>query len=239
MVRRDYLGWRYDNFTYYNAGTRVVTLNPTYYTNFWNQCGLTTVPTLPRTIASGSGFPISPAGLQLRSTLDGMNVKEHWPADGTFSWRTGTAAATGVNGGVNSGAFVEAVCTRLGVPLLEPTAGNFAANRQRDWLLQDGAAKGWHRVGPLDAQLLANQGWVVIAAWKNPTPGAGYRNGAGLVAVVRPAVRPAAEVPATGPMVAVAAKQNFKFTPVKSCFPPQAWAEEQIVYVAHPPGKAP
>jgi hypothetical protein len=55
------------------------------------------------------------------------------------------------------------------------------ANRQYEWLLNEGKEKGWQEVSAAEGQKLANQGYIVVASWQNPDPAKH-----GHIAVVRP-----------------------------------------------------
>ena len=101
----------------------------------------------------------------------------------------------------NSGAFVAAVCDKLKVPMPPPVAGNLLPGYQHDWLINEGRDKGWVEIGAMEAQVLANQGWVVVAAWKD---GAAGDPSAGQTAIVRPSRKLAGEIAPNGPRVAEA-----------------------------------
>jgi hypothetical protein len=86
----------------------------------------------------------------------------------------------------------------------------------------------------VEAQLLANQGWVVIAAWKN-TASAGERKTSGKLAEVRPDSRPVGEIAAKGPSVILASDQNRNSAVFNQAFPASAWShrDEEVVFFAH------
>jgi hypothetical protein len=118
--------------------------------------------------------------------------------------------------------------------MLSPAPVNFLPSRQRDWLLQQGRDNGWVLIGDVEAQLLANQGWVVIAAWKNTAP-AGERSNSGMTAIVRPDGQPAADVLKHGPRLIEAGEQNHRAIPLRDSFPEMAWRGHEVVYLAHRP----
>ena len=96
--------------------------------------------------------------------------EHHWLPGQNVSWRTGNALNEEQGPASNGGAFVAAVAARLKVPMPAPVPDNFLPGSQADWLLNQGKAKGWVPVGAVEAQLLANRGWLVIAAWEATAP---------------------------------------------------------------------
>jgi hypothetical protein len=189
----------------------------------------------PTVIKGNQGLPLSREGRALAATLDGMDVEHHWRADGRVDWRSGNTVDENEEGTwSNSGAFVAAVGARFKLPMPSPDEVNFLPQNQYDWLLFDGKPKGWIALGEVEAQLLANQGWIVIAAWKNPAA-AGERQTAGVVAVVRPDNKPVGEVASAGPTVTLAGQQNLKSVPLGKAFPASARQNSEIVFLAHRP----
>jgi hypothetical protein len=185
----------------------------------------------PPVIAPRQGLPVSAEGAALAALLDGMDVENHWIAGQPVDWKTGNAVdRDGTTN--NGGALVAAIAARVKVPMPPPVLENFAAGEQYDWLLDQGPAKGWVLVGDMEAQLLANQGWLVIAAWKDPAP-AGARELTGQTAIVRPDGRPAAEIHTRGPRIIEAGPRNHNNIALKDGFP--AKAGKDVVYFAHRP----
>ena len=165
-----------------------------------------------------------------------MDVEDHWLPGQLVAWRTGEAVESGARGPAsNAGGFVAAVCAQLKVPMPSPTGDNLLPGNQYDWLLSDGQKRGWVEVGPLEAQLLANQGWVVVAAWKEAAATAD-RSVVGQTAIVRPSRRPSADITPNGPRVTEAGTHNHSDISLKDGFPAKAWASRQVVYLAHRPG---
>jgi len=76
-------------------------------------------------------------------------------------------------------------------------------------------------VGELEAQLLSNQGWVVVAAWKD-TASVVDRKISGQTAVVRPDDKPATELLKRGPRIVMAGSQNHNDVALKDAFPAKA-----------------
>jgi hypothetical protein len=189
----------------------------------------------PPVVRVGQGLPLSPAGAALAAVLDGMDVEHHWLPGQQVDWRTGNPVSADRGPASNGGAFVAAVCARLKVPMPAPAPENFLPGRQHDWLIREGRDKGWVAVGEVEAQLLANQGWVVVAAWKD-TPPPGERAVSGQTAVVRPDRKPAAEVLRSGPRVIAAGTQNHNDIALGNAFPAGAWDGREVVFLAHRPG---
>jgi hypothetical protein len=113
-----------------------------------------------------------------------------------------------------------------------PEQVNFLPYNQFDWLLEDGKSKGWLAMGEVEAQLLANQGWIVIAAWKN-SASAGDRKISGMMAVVRPDTRPVGDIASSGPTVVLAGDQNRNRVPLNRAFPATARDNDEVVFLAH------
>jgi hypothetical protein len=186
-------------------------------------------PPAPPVFKFDQRFPMSDAGRRLASLLNGMDVDHHWLPGERVDWKTGVAVDSQDSAGPasNAGAFIEAVCTRLRVPMLAPSAGNFVPTRQLGWLQQEGESKGWMSVSPLDAQLLANQGWLVVAASKSDSPSSSH------VAVVRPDDRPLKEIINGGPRIIQVGKKNARDLALKQGFAGQTWEAGRITFFAH------
>jgi hypothetical protein len=184
----------------------------------------------PPAIQEGQGLPISRTGALLAERLDGLDVENHWLPGQDVSWKTGNAADDNPGPASNGGQFVAAVCARMKVVMAEPVPEDFFPDMQYDWLVDEGTASGWVAVGgDVEAQLLANQGWVVVAAWKSPTP-AGDRSLDGEMAIVHPDSRPVEAVADRGPTITAAGQQNHADIALKDSFPQAAW--DQVIYMA-------
>jgi hypothetical protein len=190
----------------------------------------------PPLIKPNEGLPISPAGSSLVVMLDRLDVEHRWLPGQQVAWRSGEVVDDSARGPAsNAGGFVAAVCAQLKVPMPSPTGDNLLSASQHDWLLSDGLKRGWVEVGALEAQLLANQGWVVVAAWKDAAL-TGDRSVGGQTAIVRPNRRRAADIAPNGPRVIEAGIHNQSDISLKDGFPAKAWATKQVVYLAHRPG---
>lgn len=184
----------------------------------------------PPVIKVGESLPISRAGAILAQRLDGMDVENHWLPGQDVSWRTGNAVDDDPGPSSNGCEFVAAVCARLKVVMAEPAPENFSPDSQYDWLVNEGTGSGWIALGgDVEAQLLANQGWVVVAAWKSSTP-ASDRSMDGQTAIVHPNSAPVEAVADHGPMITVAGPQNHTNIALKDGFPPAA--RDQVIYLA-------
>jgi hypothetical protein len=184
----------------------------------------------PPVIKVGQSMPISRAGAMLAGRLDGMDVENHWLPGQDVSWKTGNQVDDVPGPASNGCEFVAAVCARLKVVMAEPAPENFFPDRQYNWLVNEGTGSGWVALdGAVEAQLLANQGWVVIAAWKLPTAG-NDRTTDGQTAIVHPTGRPVEAVADRGPQITVAGPQNHNDVALKDSFPPAAW--DQMLYLA-------
>jgi hypothetical protein len=224
--------WWYNFVVYPNTVSRT----EAFTTNYNTLVPPPNITVNPPVIKPSEGLPISPAGSSLAVLLDRMDVEHHWLPGQTVAWRTGEAIDGGSRGPAsNAGGFVAAVCAQLKVPMPSPAGDSLLAGSQYDWLLTEGLKRGWTEVGPLEAQLLANQGWVVVAAWKDAATTTD-RSLAGQTAIVRPNRRPAADITPNGPRVIEAGAHNHSDISLKDGFPAKAWATKQVVYLAHRPG---
>jgi hypothetical protein len=177
---------------------------------------------------------ISPAGRWLAEKVDAMDVEHLWLAKQTVSWKTGEPLAkqTG-NSGTHCSAFVAAACMRLGIYILRPPEHSAAmlANAQYDWLFKSGREQGWtqlpdgHR-----AQHFANQGYLVVAVFKEDDP---KRHGH--IAIVRPSTKSPGAIDAEGPQVTQAGGHNARSTSLKHGFGnhPDAFGKQRVRYFAH------
>ena len=130
-------------------------------------------------------------------------------------------------------ALAAEACRRLGIYLLRPPEHStvLLANAQYDWLFQSGKEQGWMQVPDGHrAQHFANQGYLVLAAFKENDP-----KRSGHVAVVRPSTKDAAAIDAEGPQVMQAGGHNARSTSLKHGFGnhPDAWGKQGVRYFAH------
>jgi hypothetical protein len=188
---------------------------------------------LPSLLAAGD---IGPAGVRLAARYDAMDVEHHWLPGRSVDWRTGDpdGRTSRHTWPTHCNAFVATACERLGVFI--PILG-VGANEQARWLAKDGASQGWREVAsPFEAQRLANEGQIVVAAYPSPPP---HEAKPGHVALVRPSAKSDAEIQEEGPQVVQAGGRNAASTPLKTGFHfhREAWKSAddfQVRFYAHP-----
>lgn len=181
---------------------------------------------------------VAPAGQELARRLDALDVENRWLASrNPVDWETGlvTGPEKYPKPHTRCSQFAAVACRSLGVYLLRPPEHKLKllANAQFDWLGSEaGRAAGWQPVAtPLEAQALANRGWLVLAAKKNPDP-----KRAGHIAVVRPEARAAEAIEEEGPMITQAGRKNYRRAPMAKGFSNMKELLEQgfIRFFAHP-----
>jgi hypothetical protein len=180
---------------------------------------------------------ITPAGERLADTFDNMNVESLWLAGEHVNWETGepdkSADYEGPGNHSHCSAFAAAAAMRLGVYLLRPPEHEqlLLANAQADWLASEaGAQGGWRSVADMrEAQRLANQGYLVLALYRNPNP-----HVPGHIAIVRPSEKSAAALEVNGPEMIQAGERNYTKISARVGFEhhPGAWPNG-IRYYAH------
>jgi hypothetical protein len=180
-------------------------------------------------------MPMAKAGLAYAAFLDRLDVEKHWLPGKIVEWKTGKVSDDSDTGPAsNAGAFVAAVCARMKVPMPVAADDALLASSQYEWLLDAGKRKNWLKIGEAEAQFLANQGWVVIAAWKNMAE-SDEQSVAGQTAIVRPDPQPAGAIIERGPRIIMAGVKNHNDISIKDGFPADAWKKYEIVYLAHRP----
>jgi hypothetical protein len=195
-------------------------------------------------VASGpaGAADISPAGEKLAAALDAMRVEDLWIAKHRVSWKTGEplggSPAEG-KGHTHCSAFVAAFCLRQDIYILRPPehSSTLLANAQFDWLSGDGRTQGWRPVGSaVEAQHLANRGFVVVAAYREADP-----KKPGHIAVVRPSTRSDGSVEKEGPQITQAGVTNYASTTLEEGFRhhPGAWKHHGVRFFAHEPVRPP
>jgi hypothetical protein len=187
-------------------------------------------------LASVQAEPVTPAGQTVFQIIDSLDVEHHWPAGEHVSWETGIPdgkpeSATGKH--THCSAFVAAAAKRLGIYVLRPPDHPqvLLANAQYDWLATEGSSQGWRPVASdLEAQHLANAGWLVVAAYRNH-----HDDKPGHIAIVRPSDKDARAIQEEGPQVTQAGGTNYRSTALRVGFAghPAAWERHEVVYYAH------
>jgi len=161
-------------------------------------------------VVIGFGYPVARAqpccglitaeGQRLTSFLDNSGVDHLWTAGWHVDWKTGEIDKPepgGPEAKTHCSDFVAAMADRLGVYILRPPEHPqlLLANAQMRWLVRDGAGSGWQPVaGPVEAQGLANEGMLVVAAYENPDP-----HQPGHIAIIRPSLKTLDELQQEGP----------------------------------------
>jgi hypothetical protein len=179
---------------------------------------------------------ISPGATQLFQVIDALDVEHHWPAGVHVTWENGipdgkTESAIGKH--THCSAFVAAAAKRVGIYVLRPPEHPqlLLANAQYEWLGSEGSARGWKPVADAaEAQRDANQGWLVLAAYRNHSD-----DKPGHIAIVRPGSADARTLASEGPQITQAGGSNHRSTSLRAGFAghPIAWERHEIVYYAH------
>ncbi len=179
---------------------------------------------------------ISAAGQRLAAALDKMDVEHLWLSKHYVNWETGVALDKPVTDSkphTHCSAFAAAACKRLGIYLLRPPehGATNLANAQADWLQAKGPEQGWKEVkSPVEAQRLANAGYMVVASFKEKSP-----NRSGHIGIIRPSTRDKQTIEREGPALIQAGMHNYRSTTVEAGFKshPAAWRDRQIRFFAH------
>ena len=204
-------------------------------------CDAPVTPTVaPEPTHAAATTPATPLPTQnadatmLARVLDAMQVETHWLAGVGVDWETGEPNGKRVTDtDTHCSAFVAAAAKNLGTYILRPPEHPtlMLANAQNDWLNAQGAAQGWTRVADgVQAQVLANQGYLVVASYKSPDP-----QKHGHIAVVRPSAKSAAEILKEGPQIIQAGIDNYNSASLKEGFKhhPGAFKNGAIQFFAH------
>ena len=193
---------------------------------------------------SMAGPSISAQGQALTVILDGTRVEELWLAGRRVDWLTGEPDGKPVRGTgrhPHCSAFVAAVACRLGIYILRPPdhSQTLLANAQMDWLAARGSGRGWFVVRSGEqAQQLANEGFLVVAGYKNHNPRV-----SGHIATVRPDEKGGEALRNEGPAIIQAGSTNYRTTSLRHGFRqhPGAFERGEICFFAHAvdPGRFP
>jgi hypothetical protein len=186
--------------------------------------------------ASADPLTLSPKGRWLAQQLDAMGVESKWIAGAHVDWRTGLPDGrpeTSPGRHTHCSAFVAATAEKLGAYILRPPEHSqvLLANAQYEWLSEEGAAAGWRSLSDATAaQSAANAGDLVVASYES------HRSDKpGHIAIVKPAVRSAAELAADGPLVIQAGTTNSSAVSLREGFAghPAAWRDHEVAFYAH------
>ena len=180
--------------------------------------------------------PISPAAERIAQRIDSLDVENHWPAGMHVKWDTGVPdgrpeKSPGKH--THCSAFVAAAAREFGIYILRPPEHPqvLLANAQYDWLEQDGAKHGWKPLGTAEeAQRFANEGWLVVATYKNH-----HDDKPGHIAIVRPSDKRVAALREEGPQITQAGGTNYRSVALRVGFAghPAAWDRHEVRFFAH------
>jgi hypothetical protein len=192
--------------------------------------------TTPSMEALASEKQVSPYDKALENMLDSMRVEELWLAGHHINWKTGLPdGRPNLKNGAHThcSAFVAAVAYRLGIYILRPPEHpqTLLANAQVDWLRAEGSSQGWRELeSGQEAQKLANEGFLVIAAYKSRNP-----EKSGHIVVVRPDAKSKEMLLEEGPQVIQASTHNFSSTTLRRGFRYHrgAFERSKIVFFGH------
>jgi len=191
---------------------------------------------LALTGGAAAATAVSPAAQRVAQQIDSLDVENHWPADVHVKWDTGVPDGRPENSPgkhTHCSAFVAAAARSLGIYILRPPEHPqvLLANAQYDWLEQDGTKRGWKPLGSAEeAQRYANEGWLVVATYKNH-----HDDKPGHIAIVRPSDKREAEIREEGPQITQAGGTNYRSVALKVGFAghPAAWGRHEVRFYAH------
>ena len=181
--------------------------------------------------------PVTPVAEKIFQVIDSLDVEHHWPAGVHVHWKSGVPDGrpeSSAGKHTHCSAFVAAAAKRLDIYVLRPPEHKqiLLANAQYDWLPTEGAVRGWKRVSDeIEAQHLANQGWLVLAAYRN------HRDDKpGHIAIVRPNDKTLSVLHEEGPQITQAGTINYRSIALREGFAghPGAWERREVVFYGHP-----
>ena len=180
--------------------------------------------------------PASDLSIKVFAIIDALDVEHKWPAGTRIDWETGLPngkPVTGTGKNTHCSAFVAVAARALGIYILRPPehGTKLLANAQVDWLLTEGAAQGWVQLLDMgQAQEKANQGYLVVASYRNHNP-----EKPGHIVIIRPGNKDAATLAAEGPDETQAGLLNYRSTTLVNGFAGhrRAWSDHEILFFAH------
>lgn len=197
-----------------------------------------TIAPLPIADSGPCCGPVTTEGRRLLHALDGLDVEHHWPANREVRWDTGEplgdASSPVLGPDTHCSLFTAAVGNAVGVYLPRPPhySQNNLSRAQLDFFESHaGIEAGWFKVdSPLQAQALANRGYLVIFGYFRPKTIAEHAEGH--VAVVRPsATRSAAQIRESGVLETHAGIHNHASFAARRGFPASEFPA--LRYFAH------
>ncbi|MBS1591698.1 MAG: hypothetical protein JST07_06260 [Bacteroidetes bacterium] len=154
---------------------------------------------------------VNSEGKCLRDFYIKEDVANKWLSGHHINWETGESDNPNATKGIKThcSAFVAAACKQLNIYILRPPQHKqeLLANAQFDWLnSEDAIQQGWKKIidNPLiEAERLANEGYVVIASTKNSNS-----HKPGHIALIIPKETSNKELTEKGPFLIQAAQTN-------------------------------
>ena len=193
------------------------------------------VPQGAPSVAAAAVVPVSARAEEAAAIIDAMDVEHRWPAGERVNWETGIpdGEGEGPSRATHCSAFVAAAAEKLGIYILRPPEHSpiLLADAQYDWLSRQGMAEGWKRLdGGVAAQNYANEGWFVVAVYREPDV-----HKPGHIAIVRPSEKSPAAIAIDGPQETQAGARNYRSIGVREGFSHhrRAFADNEIAYFAH------
>jgi hypothetical protein len=183
--------------------------------------------------------PIDDAGHKLQQFYLNLHVEQLWISGHHINWQTGQPDDPESTEGIKThcSAFVASACMQLNVYILRPPDHGqvLLADAQFAWLgSADARDKGWQLLSGSDeydiytkAQSYANKGYVVAAAWNNPSA-----HEPGHIALVMPKDISQATIQDSGPVVIMASTNNYNFISLKNGFRRHitSWPAREILF---------
>ncbi|MDR3706276.1 MAG: hypothetical protein P4L28_10255 [Paludibacteraceae bacterium] len=175
-------------------------------------------------------------GLKLQKLYLNMHIETGWLNGQHVDWRTGKQDdpnATTENT-THCSAFVAAACDRMGIYILRPPEHEqeLLANAQYNWLLSaKGKVNGWRQLNKTDyktAQQYANQGYMVVATYKNPNP-----QRAGHIVCVMPSEIEQDSLQQNGPFIIQSSRinnSNIKFRTAFHRVIKKQWPAQNVLF---------
>ena len=178
---------------------------------------------------------ITANGRKLLKLLDSSRVEELWQKGYRVEWETGQTVAVSSNpSSTHCSAFAASFSKKVGVYLLRPPEHkqSLLANAQYEWLQTNSSAnEGWVKVNSgLEAQNLANKGYLVVAAFKNPD-----EKRPGHISVIRPAVKTWRQIEKEGAQTTQSGNTNAYSISLKRGFSNHPGAfPDGVIFYEHP-----
>ncbi len=168
---------------------------------------------------------ITDNGKRLIQLLEDSQVEVLWQKGYRINWETGESIGPSKKStSTHCSAFAAAFAKKEGIYLLRPPEHktHLLANAQFEWLqTKDAANNGWVELKTvLEAQNEANNGNLVIAAYKNEDD-----SKPGHIAIIRPALKTVKQIETEGPQITQAGSTNYSSVSLKVGFRqhPKAW----------------